>query len=70
MAAVDYKERVWAEMKNGERVSLQNVAARGEMISLNDGEETVDGRIYMTFVEPIDISELAALVFDDERIEF
>lgn len=70
MAAVQYKERVWAEMKNGERVSLQNVATRGEMIILNNGEEAVDGRIYMTFVEPIDINELAAFVFDDERIEF
>ena len=70
MAAVHYKERVWAEMKNGERISLHNVAARGEMIILNDGEEAVDGRIYMTFVEPIDINELSSLVFDNERIEF
>ena len=37
---------------------------------LNDGEETVYGRIYMTFVEPIDINELSALDFDNERIEF
>ena len=70
MAAVHYKERAWAEMKTGERVSLQNVATRGEMISLNDGAEAVDGRIYMTFVEPIDINELSALDFDNERIEF
>ena len=35
-----------------------------------DGVPLVEGRIYMTFEEPIDISQLDAIVFDNERVEF
>lgn len=68
--AVPNKGLVWAELKNGERVFVCNVASRGEVVEVKDGVPLVEGRIYMTFEEPIDISQLAAVVFDNERVEF
>ena len=69
-ADVPDKERIWAEMKNGNRIPVLTISSRGEEIERNEGYVLVDGSIDFSFAEPIDINELSAIVFDDERIEF
>lgn len=68
--AIPCKERIWAEMKNGDKISIFAISSRGEVIDQRDGYSLVNGSVHLSFIEPIDINELSAIVFDDERIEF
>lgn len=68
--AVPCKEKMWVELKNGERITVFGIASRGEVVDQREGYSLVDGSVHLSFSEPIDINELSAIVLDDERIEF
>lgn len=68
--AIPCKERIWAEMKNGDKISIFAISSRGEVVDQRDRYSLINGSVHISFIEPIDINELSAIVFDDERIEF
>ena len=57
-------------MKNGDKISIFAISSRGEVIDQREEYSLVNGSVHLSFSEPIDINELSAIVFDDERIEF
>ena len=68
--AVPCKEKMWAELKNGERIAVFSISSRGEVVDQREGYSLINGSVHLSFSEPIDINELSAIILDDERIEF
>ena len=64
------REKIWVEMKSGDKVPIFSVGSNGTNYKEKEGYSLVGGNMYLSFAEPIDINELSAIVFDDERIEF
>ena len=68
--AVPCKEKMWAELKNGERVAVFSISSRGEVVDQREGYSLINGSVHLSFAEPIDINGLSAIILDDERIGF